>query len=71
MRTSGKLGEKNSNLHNKKAIIEHMTLGEIITKPKEATQIKAVVGAELKTDLSIACSTKETLTTRQGIVPSS
>jgi hypothetical protein len=65
------IGRKILDLHGKKARIERMILGEIITKPEVATQVEAMVRAELKTDLSIACSTKETLTIGQGIVPSS
>jgi hypothetical protein len=39
-----------------------MILEGIATKPEVVTQIEAVVGAEFKTSLSIACSMKETLT---------
>jgi hypothetical protein len=48
-----------------------MILEKIATKPEVATQIEAAVGAEVKTSLSIACSTKETLIIRQETVPSS
>jgi hypothetical protein len=48
-----------------------MILEKIATKPEVATQIEAAVGAEVKTSLSIECSTKETLIIRQETVPSS
>jgi hypothetical protein len=53
-----KIGRKISDFCSKKARIEHMNLGEIITKLEGATQVEAALGAELKTDLSIACFMK-------------
>jgi hypothetical protein len=66
-----KIGRKISDLHDHKARIRHMTLERITTKPEVVIQIKAVVGAKFKTNLSTACSMKETLTIRQETVPSS
>jgi hypothetical protein len=57
-----KNGRKILDLHDQKARIGHMILEGIATKPEVVTQIEVVVGAEFKTSLSIACSTKETLT---------
>jgi hypothetical protein len=66
-----KIGRKISDLRDHKARIRHMTLERITTKPEVVIQIKAVVGAKFKTNLSTACSMKETLTIRQETVPSS
>jgi hypothetical protein len=66
-----KIGRKISDLSSRKLRVGHMILEKIATKPEVATQIEAAVGAEVKTSLSIACSTKETLIIRQETVPSS
>jgi hypothetical protein len=66
-----KIGRKISDLRDKKVSIGCMIPRENINKPGAATQAEAAVGAELKTNLCIACFTKETLTIEQGIVPSS
>jgi hypothetical protein len=52
-----KIRRKTTDLHGQKARIGHMILEETATKPKVAMQIKAVVGAECKTNLSTACVT--------------
>jgi hypothetical protein len=63
-----KIGTKISGLSGKKARAEHMTPGEIISKPEAATQAEAKAWAEIKKDLFIACSTRKTPIIRQGIV---
>jgi hypothetical protein len=66
-----KIGRKILDLHSKKMRIWHMILGDIIIKPGVDTQAEAIVGAELKTYLFIARSTKKILTIRQGTIQSS
>jgi hypothetical protein len=62
---------KISDLHSQKAIIGHMIIEKIATKPEAAIRTEATVGADFKTSLSTACSMKETLTIGQEIFPSS
>jgi hypothetical protein len=64
-----RIGRKTSDLRARKAIIERTTTEEITSKPEVATLAEAKVGVEIKKGLSIACSTRKTLTTGQGIVP--
>jgi hypothetical protein len=64
-----RIGRKISDLRGRKARTECMTLGEIISKPDVATPTETRVGAEVKKNLFIACSMKETPTIGQGIVP--
>jgi hypothetical protein len=61
--------EKFSDLHDQKVRAGHMILEKITSKPEVVTQVKAKAGADFKTDLSIACSMRETLIIGQGIVP--
>jgi hypothetical protein len=44
-----------------------MTPGGIISKSEVAIQAQAKAGVEIKKELFIACSTRKTLTTTQGI----
>jgi hypothetical protein len=62
-----KIGTKISGLRGKKARAKHMTPGGIISKSEVAIQAQAKAGVEIKKDLFIACSTRKTLTTTQGI----
>jgi hypothetical protein len=64
-----RIGRKISDLCGRKVRTECMTLGEINRKPEVATPTEVEAGTEVKKNLFIACSTKETLTIRQGIAP--
>jgi hypothetical protein len=66
-----KIGRKILDLHGQNVRIGHMILKKIATKPEVVTQDEAEVGAKFRTDLFIACSTRETLIIGQGTVPSS
>jgi hypothetical protein len=61
--------EKNLDLRDQKMGAGHMILEETTPKPEAVTQVEAKAGTDFKTDLSIACSTRETPIIRQGIVP--
>jgi hypothetical protein len=62
-----KIGTKISGLRGKKARAKHMTPRGIISKSEVAIQAQAKAGVEIKKELFIACSTRKTLTTTQGI----
>jgi hypothetical protein len=64
-----KIGRKILDLRDQKARMEHTILEKTATKPKVAMQVEVVAGAECKTNPSIACSMKETLTIRQETIP--
>jgi hypothetical protein len=64
-----KIGREISDLHGHKARIGHMTLEKSITKPEVVTHCEAEAGADFRTYLFIACSTRETIIIRQGNVP--
>jgi hypothetical protein len=64
-----KIGRKISDLSDQKVRAGHMILEKITSKPEVVTQVESEAGADFKTDLSIVCSTRETLIIRQGIVP--
>jgi hypothetical protein len=66
-----KFGRNILDLLGQKVRIGCMILEKTATKPLVATQIEVAVGAKFKISLSIACSTKVTLTIGQEIVPSS
>jgi hypothetical protein len=66
-----KIGRKFSNLHSSKARAERTTPEEITTFQEVVIRIEAEAGTETKTDLCIACSTRETHTIGQGTIPSS
>jgi hypothetical protein len=61
--------EKILDIHVRKAITECTTPEEITNKPEAVTPAEAKVGVKVKKGLSIACSTRKTLTIGQGIVP--
>jgi hypothetical protein len=46
-----RIGRKTTDLHGKKVRIEHVTPGEITSKPEVATPADAEVGAEVKKNL--------------------
>jgi hypothetical protein len=64
-----KIGRKILDLHDQKMRAGHMILEETTPKPEAVTQVEAKAGTDFKTDLFIACSTRETPIIRQGIVP--
>jgi ribosomal protein L22 len=53
-----------SDLRGQKVRTGHMILEKIATKPEVVTQVEAEAGAEFRTYLFIACSTRETLIIR-------
>jgi hypothetical protein len=62
-----RIERKISDLHTRKAITECTTPKEITSKPEAATPVEAEAGVKVKKCLSIACSTRKTLTIGQGI----
>jgi hypothetical protein len=64
-----KIGRKISDLHGQKVRTWHMILEKIASKLEAVTQVEAKAGANFKTYLFIACSTRETLFIGQGTVP--
>jgi hypothetical protein len=64
-----RIGRKISDLRTRKAITERTTPKEITSKPLAATPAEAEAGVEVKKGLSIACSTRKTLTIGKGMVP--
>jgi hypothetical protein len=65
-----KIGRKFSDLHSSKAKAELILPKEITTQEADI-QIEAEVGGETKTDLCIACFTREIQTIVQETIPSS
>jgi hypothetical protein len=64
-----KIGRKFSDLRDQKSRTWHMILAKIASKPEVINQVEAEAGADFRTDLFIACSMRETLIIKQGIVP--
>jgi hypothetical protein len=64
-----RIGRKILDPHARKMTTKGTTPEEITSKPEAATPVEAETGVEVKKDLSIACSTRKTLTIGQGIAP--
>jgi hypothetical protein len=62
-----RIGRKISDLRTRKAITECTTLEKITSKPEVATPAEAEAGVKVKKCLSIACSTRKTLTIGHGM----
>jgi hypothetical protein len=64
-----KIGRKISDLRDQKVRTRHMILEKTASKPEVVTHVEAEAGANFRTYLFIACSTRETLIIGQGTVP--
>jgi hypothetical protein len=64
-----KIGRKISDLRDQKVRTGHMILEKIAPKPEVVTQVEAKARANFRTNLFIACSTREALIIGQGTVP--